>query len=419
MNVSERGKSRIAVIGTKFLSSFQSPDYRLYFGGAIAQFAAMSMQIVTGPLLMYRLTDSPALLGTMSLVNAVPMITVSMIGGAVADRAQKKRIIVLCMLASALIALATGLLLFTGYISSNNTGSWWFLILSSFIMGCVMGMMMPSLQAIIPEIVSTDKLMNAVALNSFGTNILNLFAPGIAGFMIDAYNFHTVYFATSGCYTCSALIFSFMHNPNITVKSGGNVIEEIRRGFQYIRGHSLILIVLVFTLVFVVLSMPYQQLLPIFVDDILKVGATGMGLLMSVTGAGALITAVIMALLPNKKRGLLILMAGLISGIALVIFSFSTVWALSLSVIIFVGVGQTLRWTIGNALVQAYAEPEYRGRVMSIMAMQWGFMSICTFVAGILADIVPVQAVLGSLASMLVLFSFLAMIFFRQIRKLN
>ena len=177
--------------------------------------------------------------------------------------------------------------------------------------------------------------------------------------------------------------------------------------------------ILAFTLIVVVLSMPYQQLMPIFVDDILKVGAKGMGTLMGVAGLGAFIGSIILAALPNKKRGIMLLGSGIMAGIALTVFSFSSQWILSLVVIFFIGLAQTFRMTIGSALLQAYTQDVYMGRVMSILNMQWGFMSVCTFLAGILAEIVPVQWVLGSLAILLSILSLLSLIFFSSIRKID
>ncbi len=401
------------------LRSLQNPAYRFYLPGALCQFASLSMQIITGPLLMYRITGSAALLGTMALVNAFPMIFVSMFGGAIADRIPKKRVVIAGLLGSAVVSTGMAMALSTGYISQENPNSWIILILAALCMGSLMGLMMPALQAIVAEIVSRGELMNAVALNTMGMNLLNLIAPGLAGFMIDAFDFEAVYFTMTGLYICGAFFILFIPGTSQPTPGGGNILGEIQKGFQYIRKDTMILVVLGFSLMVTVLAMPYQQLLPIYVDDILKVGATGMGVLMSVSGAGALVGSIILASLPNKKRGLLLLASGLVSGMALVVFSFSSTWSLSLTFIVFVGFSQTFRMTIGSALLQAYAEAEYRGRVMSIFGMQWGFMSVCTFLAGILAEVVPVQWVLGGLAMLLITLSGLALVFIPSIRRLD
>jgi MFS transporter, DHA1 family, staphyloferrin A biosynthesis exporter len=401
------------------VSSLQSPAYRLYFFATLGQYASMNMQIVTGPLLIYRLTGSSALLGTMSLAAALPMIIMSFLGGAIADRIPKKRILFIGLMCSALISLGIALALDTGQLSRENTGSWWILVVSSLCQGTVMGLMMPALQAIIPEIVSREQLMNAVALNMMGLNVLNLVAPGVAGYMIDTFDFKSVYYAMAGLYVFSALFMLFIPRTNqITVHAGG-ILADIQNGLQYIRRDSTILLILAFTLVVVVLAMPYQQLLPIFADDILKVGATGLGMLMSASGAGALVGSIILASLHNKKRGILLLASGLVSGMALLIFSFSSTWSLSLTLVAFLGLGHAFRGTISGALLQACTEAEYMGRVMAILNMQWGTMSMFTFIAGILAEVVAVQWVVGGLATALVILSILSIGFLRGIRKLD
>ena len=129
--------------------------------------------------------------------------------------------------------------------------------------------------------------------------------------------------------------------------------------------------------------------------------------------------SIVMASLPNNRRGLLLLIGGLISGVSLLFFAFSSVWTLSLIFIIFVGLSQTMRMTTGSALLQSYTKPEYMGRVMSVFMMQWGVMSLCTFFAGVIAEVVAVQWVIGSLAIMLIIFSVLATFATPHIRRLD
>jgi MFS family permease len=419
MKASEPAKASPLALGLRMLSSLKNPSYRIYFFGNLTQFGAMSMQIVTNPLLIYRLTASKALLGTMSLVHAAPMIAISVFGGAFADRIQKKKIIIAGFIGSAVVSLLVGMSLATGLLNRENPSSWSILFIASAVQGVIMGLMLPALQAIIPEIVGREYLMNAVALNTMGMNVLNLVAPGVAGFIIGTDNFKAVYFTMSGLNLCGALFILFIPARSQVIARSSNIMSEIQKGFGYIRQESLILAVLAFTLIVTVLSMPYQQLLPVYVDDILKVGAKGMGLLLSVSGAGALVGSLILMALPNKKRGLLLLGSGVISGIALTVFSFSSYFALSLSFIFFIGLSQAFRMTIGSTLLQAYAQGAYMGRVMSLMSMQWGVMSICTFLAGVLAEVVDVQWILGSMAMLLAFLAPIFLIVLPSIRKIE
>jgi MFS family permease len=418
LNAGVRKESALST-ALKVFSSLKNPVYRIFFLGMLGQFASMSMQMVTGSLLIYRLTDSAALLGTMSLASALPMIILSFFGGAIADRIQKKGILIFGLMSSAAVAAGIAVALTTGYLSRENAGSWWVLMLSSFLQGTIGGLMMPARQAIIPEIVSRPLAMNAIALNWLGMNVLTLLAPGLAGILIDATGFESVYYVMAGLNLYGGIMMFFLPRTSPASRGASNIMSDIKDGFDYIRKDKKIFFILIFTLVVVMLSMPFQQFLPIFTDKILKVGATGLGILMSVSGVGALVGSLVIAVLPNKKRGLLLLISGLMAGVALAVFSFSTSWALSLAVIVVLGLGQTLRGTIGSALLQSYTDSSYMGRVMSILMMQWGVMSLCTFAAGMVAEIAPVQWVIGALAVMLIAVSILSLIFNRSIRKLD
>jgi len=165
--------------------------------------------------------------------------------------------------------------------------------------------------------------------------------------------------------------------------------------------------------------MPYQQLLPVF-QDILKINATGLGVLQLMTGLGSIGGAIILASLPNnKKRGLLMLVSGVILGLSLVFFSFSKVYAVSIAIMVGVGLGQAGRMTLPVALLQSYTRPEYRARVMSFYGVEFGLSSFGTFFAAILVDTLGVQWSVGGMAMVLVALSILALLFIPRLRKLD
>jgi MFS transporter, DHA1 family, staphyloferrin A biosynthesis exporter len=416
---SQKRNNILISFGLTTFNSLQAPGYRLYFFGMLGQFAAVNMQMIANSLLIYRLTGSSALLGTMSLASAIPTLILSLFGGAIADRVQKKRVLIISLVCSAIISFGTATALYLGIISKENAGSWWILILISVLQGTILGITMPARQAIIPELVSHDQAMNAVALNMLGMNVLSLAAPAVAGFLVDAFDFKAVFFTMGGLNVYAITFMLFIRHTSPINKHSSNIMNDIKKGFLYIRQDRTIFLVLIFTLMVVVLSMPYQQLLPIYVDDILHVGATGLGVLSSVSGAGALVGSLLMAALPGKKRGLFLLAGGLVSALALIAFAFSSVWSLSLVFIVFVGLGSTIRGTVSSALLQSYTEPGYMGRVMSIFMMQWGIVSLCTFMAGMLAEVFPVQWVVGGFAIALLAVTVFSYIFSPRLRKLD
>ncbi len=162
-----RGMGRISLVKRTF-SSLKVPGFRLYYGSLVGQMAAMNMQMFARSWLIYRLTGSAVILGVMSLANAEPTLFTSLFGGVIADRLQKKYVLLAGQASSAVISLGIALSLTLGYLSAERAGSWWILIVASVLQGSVMGLMMPSRAAIIAEIVGEEKLMNAVSLNTMG-----------------------------------------------------------------------------------------------------------------------------------------------------------------------------------------------------------------------------------------------------------
>ncbi|MFC1533707.1 MFS transporter [Thermodesulfobacteriota bacterium] len=399
-------------------SSLKNPVFRLYYCGMLGQMAAMNMQMVVRSLLTYRISGSAAILGLQSLAHSIPMLILSLFGGVIADRVQKKYILLIGQAGSAVVAMSIALALTFNYLSAERAGSWWILIIAAVIQGSVMGFMMPSRQAIIGEIVGAEQLMNAVALNMLGMNVLRFIAPALAGFLIDIYSFKAVYFITTCLYLFAVIFISFMPLTSTTNIHKSNALMELKDGLRYVFHEPTILLILGFALVLVVLSRPYHFLLPIFTDDILKVGATGLGILVSASGVGAIIGSIFLASLPNRKRGLMLLISGIILGLALIGFAFSETWGLSLVLIAFIGLGDTGRATLANTLVQYYVADEYRGRVMSFLIMEFGLMSFGVFFASLLAEAIGVQWSIGGLAIGLTLLS-IAAFFGRRLRKMD
>jgi predicted MFS family arabinose efflux permease len=226
-------------------------------------------------------------------------------------------------------------------------------------------------------------------------------------------------------YLLSVFFLLFLHVKDRLPARASGALADIKEGIGYLRHQTIILFILAFSLFAVLLSMPYAMLLPVFTDDILMnsvgepVGATGLGLLMSVSGIGAIAGSLVLASLPNKKRGLMLIVGTLVMALALVVFAFSKSMTLSLAIIVFIGLGQTSRMALGNTLIQYYTDPEYRGRVMSIYMMQFGLTSFSAAIAGVVAETVDIQWVIGGLAMILALIALMSLGFARRLRRLD
>jgi MFS family permease len=282
-----------------------------------------------------------------------------------------------------------------------------------------MGLAMPSRQAIINDIVPGEQLMNAISLNFMGMNACQLFAPSLAGFLVDALDFKAVYYTMTTLYLMSVVFFVFMPHTGKKTTPIGGAVDQIKEGLKYVWHQKTIRLVLFLSLIAVILSMPYSMLMPFFADDILHVGARGMGILMSVSGAGAILASITITSLPNRKRGIILLVSGVFLGLTLTGFAFSSLWPLSLGLIALVGISSTVRMSLANVLIQYYVDDNYRGRVMSLLMMQFGLSSFGTFASGLMAQEIGVPWAVGSFAIGLVFISILALVFLPQLRKLE
>jgi len=162
-----------------------------------------------------------------------------------------------------------------------------------------------------------------------------------------------------------------------------------------------------------------EQLVAIFADSVFEVGGKGMGILMSLSGAGAVAGSLIIASLPGKKRGLIMLCGTLALGLVLTAFSFSEVWVFSMSLMVFVGLAQTAQMTMSNTLVQHHTPNEYRGRVMGVYDMQMSLVGPATLIAGVLTQRFGVQTAFGTFSIILTAIALLALLFVPRLRRLD
>jgi MFS family permease len=347
------------------------------------------------------------------------MLFLSLYGGVLADRVEKRKILIYSQALSAVVTLGVGLALSFNYLSQDVPGSWWILMVSSVLQGIIMGIMMPSRASMVPEIVTPEDLMNAISLNNMGMNVFRIIAPAATGFIIAAWDFAAVYYIMTGLYIFS-VIFLFRIPPvRPEARQGSNTVTEVFEGFRYMRGEAVIMLILAFTFGCTILGMPFNQLLPLFTENILKVGASGLGILMAVSGVGSIVVSFVLATMPNKKRGIMMLFSGLILSLAMIAFSFSTHWYLSLVLSVFIGLGQTGQTAIGFTLVQYYVDPGYRGRVMSFMMLAFGLSSLGTVFGGIMADSLGIEWSIGGLAIGLGVISAFMLAFSSRLRKLE
>ncbi len=415
----ESGKPRF---GLRTFDSLSVPAFRWYLASMFGWFASMNMQLLARGFLTFELTGSFASLGLVSLAHAVPGMILSLPGGVLADRVNKKRVIQAGQVSNMGVSAFIAFLIF----SKLLTFEW--LLASAVLQGTVNAMIMPARQSMIAEVVSEDRLMNSVALNTAGMNVMRLLAPAGAGLMLAGIGAGWVYALMSSLYLSGAVLMIPVKTLGPAPASGrfggkkrgrSSGPKELLEGLRYMRRDHTILVLLSVNFVIVLLSMPFQTMLPGFVDDVLGGGAGRLGLLMSFVGTGSLAGSLVIASLPPRKRGLMLLLSAAIMGVFLVAFSISTWFWVTAAIMIGIGVGQSGRMSLTNVILMSYTQPEYRGRVMSINMMEFSLMSFGTFMIGILANVVGIQVAIGSTAVLLLVAIAAALAFVPRLRDLD
>ena len=400
-------------------ASFSERDFRWFYLAMLGQMAAMNIQLVMRGYVVFEITESFAALGGIALASALPMLFLGVVGGVLADRMSKKVVLQVGQFVSVVNALVVGILILTDAIVL------WHLFAAGAIQGITMALMMPSRQAMIPEVVGRDLLMNAVALNSAGMNLMRVLAPAAAGFLTafaggGVIGAGPVYMVMAAFYFSAMVTLAML--PRQEAASSGSSrggLGDLRDGFSYVRHDRSILVVLAVTLLSAFLAMPYIQLLPGFVKDVLDGGPVELGLLTAISGGGAVFGALVIASLPERRRGLLLLLSAVVLGVSLIVLAGSQVFWFAAIAIVFVGIGTAGRQAFSQILLHSYVENEYRGRVMALMMLQPGMMALGAFVIGIVAERAGIDIAMGALAIGLVAIAGLLLVTSPRLRRLQ
>lgn len=372
------------------------------------------MQQLAKGWLVYQMTSSPLALGGVNAVHAIPLLTLSLFGGAIADRMSKRKLIIGSELSQAVINLIVALLVLT------NTVELWHIYVSSFLTGVTSAFRGPVRQAIVPELVASKDVMNAIALNSVGNNLAQILAPAVGGILIAFFGMSSGFFIISGLLFISSLTMTRVTSP--LVNNFGKLQdfkEDLVRGFKYLRSSSIILSLLALTFVVSFFGAPYQFMLPVFAKDIMFSGSKELGWMMSMIGVGAISGALTIALMGDvKRKGYILLGLAFLFGIAIVLFTFSSNLPLSLFLLLWVGMGNTGFNVMSNTLLLSMAEPQYRGRVMSLQVLAHSLRPLGALPIGAAAEVIGVPLAVGAGGALVAIIILIISFAQRKIREL-
>lgn len=372
-------------------------NFRLFFSGQIISLTGTWMQTLAQSWLVYRLTQSPALLGTVSFASQVPVLFLSPWAGIVADRHSRQRMVIITQSAMMVQALLLAALTLTGRITV------WQIFMLSVFQGICIAFDMPARQAFLVEMVGSEDLMNAIALNSSMFNSARMLGPAIAGILVAALGEGMCFLINGISYLAVIAGLLLMRltpwRPDGT-KTGR--LDQLKEGVGYVVNHRAIRSLLGLLGIVSLLGMPYAVLMPIFAEEILRSGPRGLGGLMSAAAAGALMGALWLA----RRRSVLgldrvVVRACAAFGIALTLFSLARVYWLAVACLVPAGFGIMVQMGSTNSLVQSIVDNRMRGRVMGLYATMFlGVAPFGSLLAGFLAQRAgaPATVALGGIA---------------------
>ena len=372
-------------------------NYRLFFSGQIISLVGTWMQSVAQSWLVYRLTGSSLLLGLVGFAGQIPVFLLAPIGGVVADRYSRHRIVVATQTSSMVLAFILSALTLLGHIRV------WEIMLVASLLGIVNAFDIPARQAFIVDMVHSDDLINAIALNSSMVNGARVLGPAIAGVTVAAVGEGWCFFANGASYIAViAGLLLMAVAPRELGRDAASGLERIVEGFRWVAKTAPIRALLLLLGLVSLTGMPYAVLMPIFADKILHGGARGLGMLMGASGIGALVGTLMLAA-KRQVHGLgrWIAFASFGFGASMILFASSRSYPLSIVLLVPVGFSMMLQMSASNTLIQTMVPDELRGRVMAVYSMMFrGMAPFGALVAGAMANHIgaPITVALGGLA---------------------
>lgn len=370
-------------------SSLSHPNYRLWFAGQLISLIGTWMQNIAVPWLVYHLTGSPFFLGLASFTSAVPVLTLTLWAGVLADRMHRKGLLIITQTVMMLLAFLLAAAFYSGKLE------WWHLLFFSVAWGMAQAFDAPARQAMVADLVPRAQMMNAIALNSALFNGARVIGPALAGITLAAAGPGWCFIINGISFLAVILGLAKMKLPREHAhKKTGPAIREIREGLSYIWKHESIRMLILLLAVTNVFAVGYTSLLPAFAKNVLGSPEVGLGLMSTAVGVGALLGALLLAALGNfQRKGLLLTAGNLLFPAFVIAFSYSHTMWISLVLLTGSGFGFMVQNATVNTLIQSRVEDRLRGRVMSVYTIVFqGFFPIGALFAGTIAQHTDLQS---------------------------
>jgi predicted MFS family arabinose efflux permease len=375
----------------RVFQAFRYRDFRLLWAGACTSSIGTWMQKLAQSWLVLQISGSPFLLGLDSFLGEIPIFLFSLVGGVVADRRDRRHL----LLVSQVVQMSCAFLL-TGLIVFDLVKVWHILALS-FVAGLAQAFGGPAYQALVPSLVEPRHLSNAIALNSIQFNLARVIGPVLGGLALTGLGAAWCFGLNGLSFVAVIISLLMLHIRFVPSARGGSMLESMKEGLMFIRRQPAMRSLIALAFLMAVLAIPMIVFLPVFARDVFGRGASTYTLLLSVSGAGSIAGALLVAGLGNIRRtGRLALVILIVLGVCMTGFALSRSLAASCVLLFAGGMAMIAVFALVTSLVQHLADDQMRGRVMSVYNVAFrGGMPFGSLVTGALVPVLSAPVALA------------------------
>lgn len=347
-------------------SAFSHRNYRIFFGGQVISLIGTWLQTTAEGWLVYQLSGSALALGFIRFANMLPFGLLALWGGIVADRHSKRRILLCTQVASMMLALVLGLLVYQGVVRVWHVAA----------IGCLLGVVnafdVPARQSFVVDLVGREDLINGIALNSSMFNLARVVGPALAGVLIGIVGMAGCFLLNGVSYIAVILGYGMLRLPKFEKRSDHPpFMEAIMETLRYIAGNGPLRAIMILISTFSVFGVSYSVLMPIFAKDVLHGDAQAFGILMAFNGCGAFFGGIALASWGKRFERRRLIYFGLFGCcLFLTLFALSRVFWLSCALLLLAGFFMIVFFATANTATQLRSPDGLRGRIM-------GFYSLC------------------------------------------
>ena len=374
--------------GLPMLAALAERNFRLYWSGLISYVLGWRIEYVTYAWVVWELTYDPLYLGFYGVAEGVPLVLCQLFGGVLADRARRLPLLIGTQCVTAATLTVAFLLTASALIRIE------FIYPLVAVSATFRAFEQPTRMALIPSLVSRDKLSNAIAIGSIPWQTGRILGPSVAGLLIATFG-AAVGFALAALayYLAIGLYTRLRIADERPAARGESVLRTLAEGLRFVASQPLFSSLTALTFFNSVFGMAYVSLMPIFADRYFDVGSGGYGLMQSIGGIGAMLGTFVLATLASRlrQRGRVLLTGGAVFGLALVGFSQAPSLPVALVLLVVMGVANTFYLTLVNIILQEQVPTELRGRVMGIYGLAFNLIPIGGILAGALAAAVDAR----------------------------